>query len=179
MSRSCYLRGVVQPRQPLLGRAIVFAALVGTGLTVWWAVCLMPTGPASATADHLGSDLSTGATRATSKPHVIHLSARDNKTTVTVKVGRRVDVSLSSTYWDFEPSTDATVLRQLGRQVTHPAPTGTCVPGQGCGTVSIAFTASHPGRASIVASRTSCGEAAGCSIAASHFRVTIVVRPSR
>jgi hypothetical protein len=69
-------------------------------------------------------------------------------------------------------------LLQDGTVVLGALPPGSqrCVPGEGCGTVAVAFEAVRPGRQTIVATRTSCGEAMGCTADQGRYQVTIVVR---
>ena len=80
---------------------------------------------------------------------------------------------LSSTYWQFQPSSDPSVLRAEGSPATSPSPG--CVPGAGCGTATATFTALSPGQATIVATRTSCGEAMLCQGSAGHYQIEVVV----
>ena len=79
---------------------------------------------------------------------------------VSAVVGEKFDVSLASTYWGFDATSDPTVVKQDG--ATRTSPSGNCVPGGGCGTATATFDAVAPGQATINASRTSCGEAMGC-----------------
>jgi hypothetical protein len=95
--------------------------------------------------------------------------------TVNVRVGQQFTVSLSSTYWEFQPLPDSTVLRSVGAPVTRPSPG--CVPGGGCGTVSASYMAAGAGRVTIVATRRSCGEAMLCTGSAGQFALTVVVTP--
>ena len=101
---------------------------------------------------------------------------KDKGATIPAKVGDRVNVVLASTYWNFAAVSDASVLKIVGAPV--PAPRPGCVPGSGCGTVTASYDAIAPGTAVVSASRTSCGEAMGCSAAAGSYRVTINVAPS-
>jgi hypothetical protein len=93
---------------------------------------------------------------------------------VTLHVGDRLEVVLSSTYWTFAPSSEPTVLAPDGQPVVTPQIRG-CVPGQGCGTVTANFTADTKGTAQLAATRTTCGEALPCTPADSHYEVTITV----
>ena len=93
--------------------------------------------------------------------------------TVTLHPGNHLLVVLSSTYWQFQPSSDPSVLHAEGSPATSPSPG--CVPGAGCGTVAATFTALSPGHATIVATRTSCGEAMLCQGSAGHYQIDVVV----
>jgi hypothetical protein len=81
-------------------------------------------------------------------------------TSIEARVGQRIDVSLGSTYWSFEASSDPAVMQQDGS--TQIAPAGSCVPGGGCGTADATFDAVGAGHATIKATRIACGEALGC-----------------
>lgn len=93
--------------------------------------------------------------------------------TVTLHPGDHLRVVLSSTYWQFQPSSDPSVLRPDGSPAISPSPG--CVPGAGCGTATATFTALSPGHATIVATRTSCGEAMLCQGSAGHYQIDVVV----
>lgn len=95
-----------------------------------------------------------------------------NGQTVTVAKGREVTITLDSTYWTFQGSSNTAVLQQSGSAVVSPA---SCVPGGGCGTVTAHFRAMGPGRAVVTASRTSCGEALACGPDQSTYQITVVV----
>jgi len=47
--------------------------------------------------------------------------------------------------------------------------------GPGCGTAAATFTAVAPGHATIVAARTSCGEAMLCQGSAGHYQIDVVI----
>jgi len=98
---------------------------------------------------------------------------QDNGRTVSVRTGERVTVELASTYWMIAGSSNPAVLRPAGQPQVRPS--GSCVPGGGCGVASQAFDAAAPGTAVISASRNSCGEAMACSPAESMYRVTVQV----
>ena len=93
--------------------------------------------------------------------------------TITLHVGNHLQVALASTYWQFQPIPDPSVLRAEGSPATSRSPG--CVPGAGCGTVAVTFTAVAPGHATVVATRTSCGEAMACQGSAGHYQVEVVV----
>jgi hypothetical protein len=96
----------------------------------------------------------------------------NNGQTVTLRVGTQLHVVLSSTYWQLQAGSDPSVLRIDVSPVTSPSPG--CVPGAGCGTVAATFTAVAPGHATVVATRTTCGEAMLCQGSAGHYQVEVV-----
>jgi len=99
----------------------------------------------------------------------------DNGGTEVVVVGTSVQVVLTSTYWSIDPLPTGTVLRATAPPVTVPEP-GHCVTGQGCGTVTVTYTAVAPGTVTVSASRTVCGEALACPPDKGAFRVYVTVR---
>lgn len=101
------------------------------------------------------------------------VSEADRGRSVNVHAGDRVQVVLHSTYWQVAGSSDPAVLRETGTTAVSPQPG--CIPGGGCGTVTVVFDAVAPGRADLDASRTACGEALRCTGDAGSYRVTIVV----
>src|SRR5690242_17476287 len=62
----------------------------------------------------------------------------DNGKSFQLHVGDRLRVTLDSTYWTVNGSSVATVLRAEGPVVVSPS-SGGCVPGAGCGTVTMIF----------------------------------------
>jgi hypothetical protein len=106
---------------------------------------------------------------------VIHDTA--NGTTVPVRAGERVELILSSSYWDVTGSSSPRVLRQDGATVLMPRP-NSCpdIPGLGCTPLRTEFTALADGKAVIKAWRSSCGEALRCRPDQTRFTVTVVVR---
>lgn len=96
----------------------------------------------------------------------------DNGKTLPVHVGERVEVRLSSTYWTFNGSSNPAVLRAVGPAVISPQPSG-CVPGGGCGLAIADFDVIGVGSADVTASRTSCGEAMGCTGNQGSYQVTV------
>jgi hypothetical protein len=105
----------------------------------------------------------------------IQLDETDKGHTVRVAPGERITVVLHSTYWRFAPLPSTDVLSMDGEPVVAAAPPGTCVPGGGCGTVTAGYFARGVGSTALTASRTSCGEALGCSPDQASFSVTLVV----
>lgn len=138
--------------------ALAAAALAGCG-----AVATTPpsASPAVATAT------AAAGSRTVSEP--------DNGTAVTLRTGGTLRAVLHSTYWQFDPPSDSTVLASEGSASYSPDPPGTCVPGGGCGTVTATFRALRPGRAVVSAHRASCGEALRCTGNQGTWMVTVVV----
>jgi hypothetical protein len=93
--------------------------------------------------------------------------------TVTLHAGQKLRVTLLSTYWEIQPPSAPLVLRQDVQPIVSPSPG--CVAGAGCGTAAATFTALAPGHATVVATRTSCGEAMRCLGNSGHFQVEVVV----
>jgi hypothetical protein len=110
-------------------------------------------------------------------PAVIVIHGDANGSTVQAGAGDRVELILSSSYWDVAGSSSPTVLRQDGPAVLMSRPSS-CpdIPGLGCTPVRANFTALADGRAVITASRSSCGEALRCRPDQMRFTVTVVVR---
>ncbi|HYW25553.1 MAG TPA: hypothetical protein VE953_15395 [Terriglobales bacterium] len=117
---------------------------------------------------------SSGAMGSAPRP-VVTVTDADNGRTVTVGPGGELVVTLGSTYWTFQGSSNPAVLRQVGQPVASP---GSCPPGVGCGQVSATFIAGQAGRADVTASRSSCGEALSCTGGAGSYRVSVVVSGS-
>lgn len=108
-------------------------------------------------------------------PTTVHLTAADAGRTVALAVGGHLEVVLDSTYWTFLPLPPGGILRSDGPPQVVPRP-GHCVPGQGCGTVTIEVTATAPGTAAVSATRTTCGEALRCGPGQGAFRALVTVR---
>ncbi|HEX4660451.1 MAG TPA: hypothetical protein VH307_23935 [Streptosporangiaceae bacterium] len=111
-------------------------------------------------------------------PTVIVIRDNANGTTVRIAAGDRVELILSSSYWDVAGSSAPRVLRQDGPATLMPRPSS-CpqnIPGLGCIPIQTKFTALADGKAVIRASRTSCGEALRCSPDRTRFSVMVVVR---
>jgi len=104
---------------------------------------------------------------------LVTLTDRAKNTVVRVHLGDHVRVILDSTYWTFGPASNPAVLRSLGP--AHVTTRSGCVPGQGCGTVTDLFNAVAPGTTTIIATRSSCGEAMGCTAESGTYRVTVRV----
>jgi hypothetical protein len=132
------------------------------------------TGPTATTARAQGvTGGSTTSTPKTAPP--LTLTDTDNHRTVTVHRGTEVDVVLHSTYWTYPPGPTGNVLTSLGQPAYAPDPLTRCVPGGGCGTATARYLAANLGSATVTASRTSCGEAMGCTGGRGAFDVTVTV----
>ena len=125
---------------------------------------------AIATVGALGCGASAGS--AGSVPPNAAVGDGDNGRTVTVTQGQLLVVTLGSTYWTFQGSSDSGVLRQVG---TPSASAGSCPPGVGCGRATDTYQAVGRGQATVTASRTSCGEALSCTGGAGSYRIAVVV----
>lgn len=131
---------------------------------------------AAVTAAGCGVSLPAPPTRG--GPPVIVIRDNANGTMVAVAAGDRVELILSSSYWDVAGSSAPRVLRQDGPATLMPRPSS-CpenIPGLGCIPVQMRFTALADGKAVVKASRTSCGEALRCGPNQARFTVTVVVR---
>jgi len=97
----------------------------------------------------------------------------DNGKTVTVLQGKALDVVLNSTYWQFQPLPNATVLKQTQNPVYNPLMQA--VPGTGAGTATVRYEAVAVGQVDIIATRTNCGGASACTPDQQKFKVTVNV----
>lgn len=112
-------------------------------------------------------------------PTVIVVHDDANGKTVNARVGDRIELILSSSYWNMDGSSAPRVLRQNGPAVMLARPPD-CpnLPGLGCTPEEVNFTALADGTAIIRAGRISCGEALRCAPGKTQFTVTLVVRAS-
>jgi hypothetical protein len=154
------------PRRRIIVTSSMMRSLAAMSAAVLLAAC----GAASPTP---GASRSTAAS-GTASPARILVTDAQNGATLTAHLGDRVEVRLGSTYWKLDPNPAPSVLKPEGPPVVSPQPAG-CVPGSGCGIVTAAFVAVGAGSATLTASRTSCGEAMGCTAAEASFRVTVDV----
>jgi hypothetical protein len=117
----------------------------------------------------------TGATTVpvsgTPVPGVLRRTYADNGASVTLHSGAKLEVSLAG-QWTFQPVSTPTVL-QAGKPSAGTEPN--CRPGTGCVLITEDFTAAGGGTATIVATRTNCGEAMRCTSANDHFQLTVRV----
>ena len=110
-------------------------------------------------------------------PVVIVVRDDANGKAVSARAGDRIELVLSSSYWQVTGSSAPSVLRQDGPPTLLSRPS-TCphIPGLGCVPVRADFTALTDGRAVITASRSTCGEALRCGPGQTRFTVIVVVR---
>ena len=106
----------------------------------------------------------TPTATATTSAHVTASEAQSGST-LTLQRGDTLTVTLHSTYWTIDGSSDSAVLTAQGPAVTQGDPPSShrCVPGGGCGTVTQNFAAVGTGTADVTANRTTCGEALRCT----------------
>ena len=112
-----------------------------------------------------------------SRPSDIQAGDNQNGTSITMHPGQTLLVTLGSTYWTIQGSSDSQVLAPVGAAVTSPESCG-APPGSGCGTVSQEFRAAGSGTAQVTASRVSCGEAMRCVGSAGQYQLTVQVTSS-
>jgi hypothetical protein len=101
------------------------------------------------------------------------ITEKANNTTVHLRTGQVVRISLQNTYWSDPVSAPAAVLTADGP--VSRVSSGHCPVGGGCGTVSVTFRAARTGTAQLEAHRSSCGEAMACGPGQGQFTVTVVV----
>jgi hypothetical protein len=85
-----------------------------------------------------------------------------NQTTVHLKLGDRLVVTLHSTYWEVTTPPRRLLEHRSGPTVTR----GTgcaAIPGTGCGTVTVSYAAKSVGSVEVAAHRAACGEALRCT----------------
>ncbi|CAM5597610.1 protease inhibitor I42 family protein [Kitasatospora aureofaciens] len=112
-------------------------------------------------------------TTALSTPAAVTADEHANHTTLKVAAGATVSIQLHGTYWSAVSSSAGDVLASVGAPTTAPSPS--CRPGGGCGTVTTSFTARTAGTAHLTASRTACGEALNCAPDQRSYDVTVEV----
>lgn len=117
---------------------------------------------------------STGTTAA----GAVRAGDAQNGKTITLHPGQVLIVTLSTTFWTFQGSSNIQALAPADAPVASPAPRDSCHYG-GCtavnGSVTATFHAVAPGAASVTASRVSCGEAMGCVGGAGQYQLTVEV----
>jgi hypothetical protein len=109
----------------------------------------------------------------------VTIGESSNRHVVTIAKGAHLVVALHSTYWTIAPLARRTVLAQIGTQQTGgplSGPTHACVPGQGCGTVTMHYVANGVGTVRLTAQRTTCGEAMRCTGSQGSWYVTVRVQ---
>jgi hypothetical protein len=121
----------------------------------------------------IGLVLASCGAASSSTPESVQAGDAQNGRSVTLHQGQTLVVTLASTYWSFQGSSNPKVLALVGTPVATP---GSCSPpGSGCGTVSQTFRAVGAGTAQVTASRVSCGEALRCTGSAGHYQLTVQV----
>ena len=136
--------------------------------------------PASSTPAPVSTDMGSPTTPPSPSttpgtPGTVSLSFSDNGKPVHLKVGERLHIALSSTYWTFRGSDTPHVLRHDASGIAKPTATCSGPVGSGCGTRTADFTAVGKGHSSVVATRTTCGEAMRCVGANGRFVVYVTV----
>jgi hypothetical protein len=124
---------------------------------------------------HNGTLFVRRAERPTPPPKTVSADETSNGSTVTLRPGDHLGVVLHSTYWAFNAPSDPAVISADGKPVPGPGQNCPRFPGSGCGTVTVHYTAQHPGSAVVSADRTSCGEAMRCPPDASHWAIKVRV----
>jgi hypothetical protein len=104
---------------------------------------------------------------------VTTVTDKSSGTTMSLHVGDRLRVVLGSTYWRFRGLPTNPAVKSAGS--TSIRPDRDCLPGGGCGTVVHQYSAIGTGRATITATRTSCGEAMACSPEQGKFTLIVSV----
>lgn len=119
----------------------------------------------------------TGGAAPGGPPGSIRATDAQNGASITLHPGQTLIVTLSSTYWSFQGSSNPQALVSVGSPVVSPAPFyQNPVPGSGAGTVTAQFRAVGLGTAQVTASRVSCGEAMRCGDASGQYQLTVQVR---
>ncbi|MCA1845497.1 MAG: hypothetical protein LC792_20345 [Actinobacteria bacterium] len=106
--------------------------------------------------------------------HTVKVDEAANGSDVSLAPGDHLQITLHSTYWQFTPSSDPSVLAADGGPQTGPGTNCPRYPGSGCGTVTQNYTALKAGKATVSADRTTCGEAMACN-PAQHYTLTVHV----
>jgi predicted secreted protein len=153
---------------------MVAASLAGCGPTDGPAPKLTPPPGTSSPTSSVASTLTPTRVSTTAGSTTVTATEEDNGRTVRLRQGQQLHVVLHSTYWTMKPVTQSQVLSAGGDPVISPQPSG-CVAGGGCGTVTARYDAVAPGRTEVTATRTSCGEAMGCTAADATWMVAVLV----
>lgn len=153
------------------GRAALGGAVL-LALTIWTTGCssvVQPTASSSQTPSGVSPQPSSEPGSSS-----VAASDKDDGHTIRLAVGQRLVITLSSTFWMFQASSDVRVLR-ADRSPKVVSASSSCVPGAGCGSVTATYLGVSAGRAAVTATRTSCGEAMGCTEAGSRYSLFVVV----
>ena len=115
---------------------------------------------------------------ATTPAGVARAGFDQNGATIILQAGQTLILTLPTTYWTIQGSSNTQALAPDGAPVASPAPVNSCSYG-GCwavnGSVSAVFHAVAVGTATVSASRVTCGEAMGCSGSAGQYLLTVEV----
>lgn len=114
---------------------------------------------------------SVGAPAASRTPITDQVDERDSGATVDLHVGDVLVVTLHSTYWQLAALGATTALRPQGAPETVRATTCARIPGSGCGSVTVRYTAVARGSVTLTAHRDSCGEALRCASGQGDWKV--------
>jgi hypothetical protein len=147
--------------------AVVAAAVIGGRVLAGTATVGRTTGGGTPSASAAPGD----------GPATVTATDADNDHSVNLAVGDRLVVALASTYWHFTALDTTGILAGQGPGVVAAtAPGHGCVPGAGCGTVTIRYAAVAAGQVTVAADRTICGEAMRCTGTSGTYRLHVVVR---
>ena len=106
----------------------------------------------------------------------VNASGADDGKTLTLHVGERLHVDLPTAFWTFQPVRMSQVLRTVA--TAWASPSTSCPPPMGmasCGDQTADYTAVGPGRATVLATREACGEAARCTGSSGRFELHVTV----
>ena len=98
-----------------------------------------------------------------------------------VKVGSTLHLVLHSMFWTLNAPAAGSAIKVMGDPVSSPimpgpdAPANCRLPGMGCGTLDWTIKAVRVGTVSLIATRTSCGEALQCTGTNGRFSVRVRV----
>jgi hypothetical protein len=148
-----------------LRRRIGAVALIAVGV---WLIA----GCSTTTSSTGAEQITTATNQPSQSPQPTALTEQANNTTVRVRAGQIVQLTLRNLYWADPVSTSTGVLALDGTVSRTPDRRGPI--GSGSGTLVARFRASGPGTARIQTHRSSCGEAMGCRPGQGDFSVTIV-----
>lgn len=153
--------------------AVVAAAVIGGTVLAGTATGGHTAGPGTGAA----GTATPSAGPATAGGATVTVGDADNGGSVNLAVGDQLVVVLASTYWHFATPDTTGVLADRGPATVAASPPGHgCVPGAGCGTVTLRFTAVSAGQATVAADRTVCGEALACTGGNGAYRLHVVVK---
>jgi hypothetical protein len=153
-------------------RGLGTAALIVLG-TWLIAGCGTPPPTEPGTTGTITTSAPTSATQSEQPGQPGVITEHANHTTVRLRAGQVIQVSLQNLYWS-DPASASTGVLALDGPVSR-QPDRRCPVGSGCGTLTAHFRAVGPGTTQLEAHRSSCGEAMGCRPDQRDFTVTLVV----